>query len=1133
MHLRRVRIYGFKSFSQDVSIDFEPGITALVGPNGGGKSNVVDAVRWALGEQRLRELRAERWDDLLYQGGPERPAARMAEVTLEFDNQDGEMPHWPESLTLARRYYRNGDSEYLINGRPVRLKDITDLFLDSGLGRFNYAIISQGRVEGALLMKPAERLEQLEEAAGVSRYKVRKKETLTHLRETKDKLVRLEDLLNEVRRQMDEVRERAETESRYRTWEMLRQDWQKRLGYTEFRRAMDKKEQLLQLQARLAEERGSLTEELTQVLTQVEELRRQIEQDSTAQEREAEELKALAARETEFRLKKTEIDGRLSQLLRERQTLTESLALVLAQAEELAGENAPGDDNIPDLPDLEQAVTEARAQWERLRRERQLLQQTIAEKEAEAKAITNARGRLDQRFARLQGILHLEDTDDGVIDAVGKRQAEADHLEQMVRHVTAEVARWTDERIRLKQFAQGLEQEIYGVRHQLAGRQARLRALHQLDAEGAGLSQGVRAVLKGQQEGKLQGVIGTLASLIRVPGELSVAVETALGGSHQDVVMENEAAARRAVQYLKVGSLGRATFLPLDTVRTPQVNPDDYRRLGREAGVVGWAADLVDADASIRPAVRHILARVLVVQNLDEAGRLGSMHRFRYKMVTLDGQVVHAGGAITGGSRLSERRSQNTRQVEIDELTRRVREDSEVLAAKEDLLKTTRDEADEVERQLDAARELLADHRHRWQELGRALAQYAELGSPHDLVREMAEMDDALNAIGTELGALPQKAAAMNAEVLAAEQAARQAEARLSAIRQTLRERELIRQRIDAELTRLSRQESAQRQRLSELEREEKDLMRALNEASHALEQAETDALAQEKARLSRVQELKARRDRLVELENRQRVLESEDRKMEHKSHTWNQEVLAIEVRFESYRPPQNVEVLSRSEEENARREVQRITASLNEIGSVVPGSLALFEQLGERRQYLERESDDVRQAQRELEATLDELDEEMQRRVRETAAQVEHAFSEACRQLYGGGDGGFNWVSGDNAGVDLWVRPPGKRPSHLGLLSGGEKALGGVAWLFALLAVRPSPFVVLDEVEASLDEANAMRFAQYIRVARERAQYVIVTHQRETMEAADALWGVAGDGQGQSRLLSVRLTEIDAEVRS
>lgn len=1130
MHLKRIRLYGFKSFAQDTSVEFEPGITALVGPNGGGKSNVVDAIRWALGEQRLRDLRAERWEDLLYQGSPGAAAARLAEVTLEFDNQDGEMPHWPESLSVSRRYYRSGDSEYLVNGQAVRLKDVTDLFLDSGLGRFSYAIISQGRVEGALMQRPVDRLEQLEEAAGVSRYKVRRRETVTHLKETEDKLVRLTDLSDEVGRQMEEVRERAEKESRYRTWELLRQDWQQRLTYTDYRKAMEKSERLDQQLARLDEERRQLAAELSRVLVEASQTRETVQQNSTELENEAEGLLALTERATNWRLKKGEIEGKLVSVAQEGQRIVESLALLAEQQRDLTRER--DESQVEESADIRQPddIVELKDRLAAIERDRDRVQDERRQAEVRIAGLGEQRNRAEQRLARIQGILRMSNTDN-LVETMKALRADALFMEGEVRRLTSEVDRLTGERTRIKEFTSHLEQEIYSLNHQLAGRQARLRALHQLDAEGEGLHAGVRAVLRGQQEGKISGVMGTLASLLKSPPDLTLAIDTALGGSRQDVVMGNEQEARDAVQYLKTGALGRATFLPLDTVRGTRVSNDDYRRLGREAGVVGWAADLVQTEATVRPAVQHVLGRVLIVQRLEEASRLGSVHNYRYKMVTLDGQVVHAGGAITGGSRRSDKSSLKSRQVEVDELTQRIRQDSEVVAAKEELLYSSRLEVDEVGQQLDQYRELLAERRHAWQELRQGLLLEEEMGHPDELIQETQRLESESQATRAALGRLASEEEGLETLRLEILRQVESAEDLRREQEQARRERALIEERRTRELDRLRQQAQNYRDRQAALEREERDLSSELAAANGSLDEALSASSSYERERLVRVKALNTLREQLVTLDNRQRVLELEDRKMEQKVNTWNQERLEIQVRFEEYQAPaSNVEPLTRGEEENARREVQRITASLNEIGPVIPGSLAIFEQLQERRAYLVQESQDVEEARSDLLATLQEIDAEMDRRVKATATQVEHAFSEACRQLYGGGDGGFSWSEGDQPGVDLWVRSAGKRPSHLGLLSGGEKALGGIAWLFSLLAVRPSPFVVLDEVEASLDEANAVRFAHYLRTARGTAQYVVVTHQRQTMEAADALWGVAGDSQGKSRLVSVRLADVEED---
>ncbi len=1131
MYLRRIQMYGFKSFAKDVQLEMTPGITALVGPNGGGKSNVVDAIRWALGEQRLRDLRAERWEDLLHQGGPGRVAARMAEVQLEFDNHDGEMPLWPESLTITRRYYRSGDSEYLINGQSVRLKDIADLFLDSGLGRFSYAIISQGRVEGALMQKPTERLEQLQEAAGVSRYKVKKKETQGHLAETEAKLTRLGDLLDEVGRQMEEVREKAEAESRYKAWEALRQDWQGRLDYTEYHRAMEKKARLTEQLRRLDEERQALAAELAQVVDRGAAVRGEIAQLQSEGDGELQALNRLTEQQTALRLTERELTSRIAHLQEEAAQLTENLTVLSRQKDDLQQER-------PDVGAIAPEASELAGNYEKLSQElrglevqRQELRRRLDGLEANLAGEQETRQRLEQRLARLRGMLRMGDDQGTVMEVLAHRHEEAKRLEHEVQQLTAEVVKLTEERTRLKTFLGQTEQEVYSLRHQLAGRQARLRALHQLEAEGEGLAAGVRAVLRGQHQNQLSGVIGTLGSLMKSEPELSLAIETALGGSHQDVVVESEPHARQAVRFLKTGSLGRATFLPLDTVRAARVSAEDYRRMSREAGVVGWAADLVSYDPAIRSAVYHVLGRVLVVQSLEDASRLGPLHQFRYKMVTLDGQVVHAGGAITGGSR--GRHSTSTRRVELEELTRRITEERQVVAAKEELLTSTREELDELDQATDAARELLSDRRNHFVNMRQELTLDAEVGDPFELTAEMARLDNKIGALAGEREDLRAQLADLSERHREREQSVRQLEAAIREREQGLRERQLIAERIDQEILRINEQVARARGRAEENAKASAAAEEQRQAVVYSLKDLSEDLARRERERSAQVERFNQLSQQALDLENRQRALELDDRRMEQKANAWRQELIETRVRFESYEVPEGVEPLSRSEEENARRELTRIAASLNELGPVVPGSLALFEQLKERRSFLQKESQDVEAARRELLATLKDIDQEMERRVGEAAKRVEVAFNEACRQLYGGGDGGFTWLEGENAGVELWVRPPGKRPSHLSLLSGGEKALGGIAWLFSLLSVRRSPFVVLDEVEASLDEANASRFAHYVETLKGKTQYVIVTHHRQTMEVADALWGVAGDGQGQSRLISVLLEDAEAVASS
>lgn len=1124
MYLKRIDIYGFKSFGQDVHLDLPPGITVLVGPNGGGKSNVVDAIRWALGEQKVRELRADRWEDLLFVGAPGRPGARLAEVTLTFDNTDGEMPGWPEALTLTRRYYRSGDSEYLINGRSGRLKDVTDLFLDSGLGRFSYAVVSQGRVESALLQKPRERFEQLEEAAGVSRYKMRRRETLRHLEEAEADLARIGALSREVSQQLDTVRARAEAEERYLRWEALRHDWAERLRFTEFTEARSAETELAAEHAKLVGELAALSHEFAAG----EEALAGIRTRAQALDAEVAELLRLAAgrnqneRIVQERIR--DLDVELAGLRRELEVETRQLAELQQMRERLAEERAGETDAVSDADQIAELAEECKRGTDQLAEiERGLAdgRGRLQELRSEAGRLAAERARLGKDMARAEGMLQLPDGE-SYEDNRQRLEAEAALRSQSVQRLNAELAQMTEQRQRLRQFIGNLERELEPLRQQVAQRQARLRALRQLEAEGEGLSGGVRAVLKAQQDGLVKGVRGTLGSLVETEPELVLALETALGGSHQDLVVDSEQHARLAVRHLETHALGRATFLPLDTVR-PGTVPDDDRGIGHMPGVIGWMLDLVRYPREIRAAVSHVLGRVLVAESLEHAVAHGRRHRFRYKTVTLDGQLVHAGGAITGGSRTAKT-SRAGRRAEIDTLTARVGDEAAMVEAKEELLQGSRRELEALETRFNDVRERLSEERSQWNRVRELVDLRRNRPDLADLGGRLLEVETRLAVCEREIGELEEALAARDRErqrVAAGLAAAseRRREADLAA-----RQRELVRLRLVEEDQRLGERIMANARRRTGLASRIAGAEAALAAAGEALRQASLEARETEAARARLAAEREGLRDRELALENRSRVLRTEERRVSGRIGAVEQELVKLKTRWEGYQPPENMAALSLSEKRQAAAELARIGEALAELGAIVPGSLALFQQLSERLAFLQQEERDVAEARAELMRTLDGLDDEMAKKVKHVAGRVEHHFLEACRTLFGGGEGGFSWVPGDEGGVELWVRPPGKRPSNLSLLSGGEKALGGIAWLFALLTARPSPFVILDEVEASLDEANARKFAAYIREHRDTTQYVVVSHHKPTMEVADALWGITGDGRGQSRLVSVML---------
>lgn len=1125
MHLAKIDIYGFKSFGQEVHIELPPGVTGLVGPNGGGKSNVVDAIRWALGEQRVRELRAERWEDLLFTGNNRRTASRLAEVSLHFDNQDGTMSSWPESLTVTRRLYRHGESEYVINGRSVRLRDVMDLFLDSGIGRFNYAIISQGRVESALMQKPKERLEQVEEAAGVSRYKVRKVQTVSHLKEVETNLARLDDLQQETGRQMDEVRSAADRERQYLEWQSLRSEWQDRLRVTEYQRDQA---QLRELKNH--EQQGTAT--ISAVNIEIEKI------ESHIQEQKAQEQEMASTMEAQDqRLRGTEQESwQLDQ-----EMATHRLGLDAANREEarLRGELAEIEqqqgllDQEAQLTDVSVLLDEERRlqeeqrtleEQERARRE--MLAGVEIQKsrhEQQIFELTARQAELDRLLSRWQGAMGVNSIAE-LGAARQQRQAEALRLEQEVKHLNQELEGLVEQRTHLRQRNTQEEKDLTPLRHRRSQREARLRALRQLELEGDGLPGGVRAVLKAYHEDRLKGIQGTLGALIQSDSEVMLAIQIGLGGSANDIVVTTEADARKAVKFLQSNALGRATFLPLDTIRPGMPSAGD-KVLDEQAGVLGWALDLVRYEKSMQAAVSHVLGRVLVLSTLDDAMRLGPVHRFRYKMVTLDGQLVHAGGAITGGHH-SQRDSRYLRRMEIETLAQQLKEDSSQIGVRETDLKAHQNELARLEPTIEETRDRLGETRQKWTVARQTESQQLDLEDPGVLEREFQELKQVISAEESQRDQVEAIRAEQIMELGRLQMAVSEHKEHLRDVSANRRQQEILVERMNQERHRNQTHHERLGQRLNEVGRSAQE---HTEELQRLTAQRETQVHAVE---LRRREQSETRKmwERLkqegLDAENRLRALQHEERRLSNKLAQAQQAIFRIEHQWETYVPKADLLPLSSADESIGRDKVRRLDELMGDMGEIVPGKLMLFEQLGERHGYLQNQMGDIESARQDLLQTLAELDQEVNRRVEVTVSRIEKSFADACRILYSGGEGGIRFVTDGERGIDLWVKPPGKRSTHLSLLSGGEKALGGIAWLFALLAVRPSPFVILDEVEASLDEANAARFAEYLDEFRRTAQCVIVTHHKETMAVADALWGVAGDGQGQSRLISVMLEE-------
>lgn len=1187
MYLKRIELLGFKSFADRTVLEFGPGITAVVGPNGSGKSNITDAVRWVLGEQSAKTLRGSKMEDVIFAGSSARRPKHYAEVSLTLDNQSGALPLEYAEVTVTRRVYRTGESEYAICGQPCRLKDIAELFYDTGVGKEAYALIGQGRVEEIIAAKPEERRAMFEEAAGIVKTKARKREAQRKLEETEANLTRLADILVELENQLGPLAEQAEKARRHQAladalrereigllvhdiarrharWnaakevlaqcqaahnaladELARREAAVAEAQAAFARLEAEREALQQELLALSEE-GEKTEGQRDVLR--ERLRhldeRLAEAEKTAAalvEREA-ALEAAIRRQRAARAELAAAAERLErQVAEEQERLAEGEEALRAALEQkkaayidLLNASAAVRNEIRTA---EQHVAQLRQRLERLRASREELATALREKETEEQAAREALARAQEELAGCLGLL---------------REATARQRQAAVR---------ADELREALRRAQGRRETL----------EARQSVLRELKEGYQGYVQGVREVLQNREA--IGGIHGAVAELVSVPKAYELAVETALGGALQHVVVDDEAAGRRAIQFLKERKAGRATFLPLDVIRGRELSAAERDKLATCPDVVGIAAELVRCDSRYRDVVANLLGTVVVVTDLEAANRVARLLGYRHRVVTLEGDVVNPGGSMTGGfsKKGGDAASLLGRQRELDQVTR----EREAVTA----------ECARLEREAAAARER---HAALEAEVDRLRARIEAL------MKEEQRCKEAVHARQVEAGALRERLALLEADERLYTQEIARLEAELSRAREHLaslaaeeealaadirageealaakaRDREALHARVTGlkvELARVREQVEARQGEEERLRRERKQVAAeraALAEqvaAWQAQRRQEAEQLAETERRLAELKatrgrvaqrlsaladEREGRRAALAEQEAalralRQRLHEAEERLRQAEVRLSREDVelenalaalrerygLSYELARERYAPPEDVEA--------ARREVERLRAEMDALGPVNPGAIEEYERLAERYRFLTEQKADLEAAKAGLYRMIAELDEEMARRFAHTFAAVRDAFQHVFRHLFGGGKADLVLVDPSDllaTGVEIVAQPPGKKPQVLSLLSGGEKALTAISLLFAFLHVKAVPFCILDEVEAALDEANVRRFARYLRRFADRTQFIVVTHRKGTMEEADALYGVTMQESGVSKLVSVRLEDAQRLV--
>ncbi|MFT8871391.1 MAG: chromosome segregation protein SMC [Sporolactobacillus sp.] len=1182
MYLKRLDLSGFKSFAKKTVIEFVPGVTAVVGPNGSGKSNITEAIRWSLGEQSAKSLRGNRMEDIIFSGSDARKAVNLAEVTLLLDNSDHYLPIDYSELSVTRRVLRDGESSYLLNGQDCRLKDIIDLFMDSGLGKEAYSVIGQGKIDEILNSKAEEKRKIFEEAAGVLKYKLRKQSAEKQLNDSRDDLNRVEDILHELRVRIDPLREQSSIAKAYlEKKEELRQTDIALLVYDVEHVHADwvhAKRQTAELEQRRSEltaseqSKSAACREHRQTLEalehQIDALQHQIASAGENMEKINGQKEVFAERRRHEASSSADMRERLDKLAEQ---LSEAKKLYQTEAREYGAEH-----------DKLAALVSERQEKERLlgRLDENLHVQT-EELNGRYIEVLNEQAALrnEQRYLNNQ-----QDTLSGrttrAVSNVDQLRAAADRARMNKQHMTEEMQHACDGLQRLRETLsvqqKELAQEKNRYEHERAAigeidrlidqATARKDMLETLQEDYAGFYQGVRAILK--ERDRLGGICGAVAELVRVDPRYRLAIETALGAAQQHLVVTTEAAARHAIAFLRQSRSGRATFLPLSVVRGRAISQMDQRLINDQKAYLGTAAQLVTCETRYQAAVAHLLGHVVVADTLNGAGELAKATGYRYRIVTLEGDVISPGGAMTGGSVKSGQAGVLGRTSAIDELQQQLAEmraKSQTLKAQFSIRKQSIAAAEMAVAKTGQALSGAESHVRQLEQMrNEAAAEEKSSVEKYQLIaRENNEFLNERTAISERLAVVEQTLLKCQAserhlkdelEQLAEKQKnkadtqrslqeavtvlkvneAKQAEnvshrsERLEDLRIRSEELDTAYEALSQSLAEMSGQLGTHAQTLASLadaavvaaERKQQlkiDLetaMRARGKAQQALSTAE-DELAALRQALAAV---------AGACERESATLNRLDVQLDHLLGTLGDDYeLTLEAAKEHYKLD--------GDPEAARRQVKLIKRAIDELGTVNLGAIEEYETVCEREHFLSEQRADLLRARATLEHVMSEMDREVAERFSKTFDCIRQHFRHVFTALFGGGRADLRLVDPADllgSGVDIFAEPPGKKLQRLSLLSGGERALTAIALLFAILKVRPVPFCVLDEVEAALDDANVDRYADYLKAFSADTQFIVVTHRHGTMERANVLYGVTMQESGVSRLVSVRLEETE-----
>lgn len=1187
MQIKSLEIQGFKSFPDKVKLTFDQGITAVVGPNGSGKSNIVDAVRWVFGEQSTKTLRGSRMEDVIFGGTAKRKPQGSAMVNLVLDNSDRLLPVDSDEISITRKLYRSGESEYRLGGASVRLKDIYELFMDTGLGRDGYSVIGQGRIAEIISSRSSERREIFEEAAGISKYRYRRGEAQRRLDAAEENMLRLRDILSELEGRVEPLRKEAEKAREY-------------LALADERRTL---------------EIGVWLAKIDQLSAQYRELQDKFlaargEYDSLAREEEGMEERinllytqmqdcAVTADGLRTRLREWEAEAaqiRSDQAVGENNIAHSRESIASLEAEHRQGlehtdaDQAAAAEAEKRIAALEQAGEEIRSRLTEETARAQQNEKQLAELDGEIESLKFRRTAIykqidDARFSGAASQSLLEETHrrlEEIRQASGSRDGELERTRQELAECE-ELLAGTDARqeefqnarkgweMRLqsrKERWQQLADQLAAVQNEAAQKRQRAGILEGMEKSLEGYTYSVKFILQQSSRGMLRGVHGSVSQLVAAADpRYSTAIEIALGAGMQNIVVEDENAAKQCIRLLDRERKGRATFLPMTAVRGRRM--DDREFAGME-GAVGIASSLVTAESRYSGIVEHLLGRILIAEDLDCAVTIAKRCGYKFRIVTLDGQVINTGGAMTGGY-TAKSAGLLGRRGEIDQLEAEAAALEQKAAEQERTLTAAREEISRIEAQIwsiDAGLREVSDDRIRAEgekkRLEQILASAGESAAKEkaeeaalaarveQLTGENRSAETVLSGLTGELDQVSAKIEALQEERRKADEAGRDQERRKAALDLQRLEQEKDLAAAKAERERLTaRQEDSRnrlaeiRERIAELERSIQTDRSAIEAGSMRLEQlSEQTVTANERIRQSE----ETRRD----CEQKVSSLRSQSRELSARKETHAREAARLDERlqaagserdqvvaklWESYEltPTMAVQQVSAPEDPaEAERRLTAVRSRIRGLGSVNVGAVEEYEEVSQRYSFLSAQLDDVEKSKRELGRLIEELTSQMRQLFLESFGEINRHFGQIFTELFGGGRAELlleDPADPLGCGIEIKVQPPGKVIKNLAALSGGEQAFVAIAIYFAILKVNPAPFVILDEIEAALDDVNVAKYARYLRSMTGHTQFIAITHRRGTMEEADVLYGVTMQEEGVSKLIELRVGELEEKL--